>query len=302
VPLAYHIAIVALTRDISTRSLLQVTAAMQKQVSRDFAPIWGLSATVDAFTDLHAVPNDYFRVALFGDVGELTDEISAALGEESAQRVLAAFDGQQATGMHLDAVTRQPFALVAATDAWTITLSHEVLEMLADPWGNHLIAAAHPTRPRERVRYLIEICDPCLSSWYPVNGVPMADFYTPHYFDPVQAQSIRYSFTGSLTFPKEILPGGYLTFVDPRDSTLYQVYADGEPVVLASLSEYAHTAAPLRTLVDQNPRTPRVTRDVLCPAPSAVGADAPLVGVNEAASGAARSTAEAIYTIVSGSG
>ena len=51
-------------------------------------------------------------------------------------------------GIHLNALTRQPFALVAADDAWTVVLSHEVLEMLADPSGNHLIAAPHPPRRR----------------------------------------------------------------------------------------------------------------------------------------------------------
>ena len=73
-----HIAIVGLTRDISMRSLLQVTAALQKQVLRDFQPIWGVHATVDAFTDLHSVPNDYFPVAVFGDIDELTEETPIA--------------------------------------------------------------------------------------------------------------------------------------------------------------------------------------------------------------------------------
>ena len=61
-PLTHHIAIVSLTSEVSTRSLLQVTAAIQKQVTRDFAPIWGIPATVDAFGDLLDVPNDYHPV------------------------------------------------------------------------------------------------------------------------------------------------------------------------------------------------------------------------------------------------
>jgi hypothetical protein len=57
-PLPHHIAIVSLTSEVSMRSLLQATAALQKQVTRDFMPIWGFPATVDAFEDLHSVPND----------------------------------------------------------------------------------------------------------------------------------------------------------------------------------------------------------------------------------------------------
>ena len=51
-PLTDYVALVSLTRDIPTRELLQVAAAVQKQMTRDFAPLWGIRATVDAFEDL----------------------------------------------------------------------------------------------------------------------------------------------------------------------------------------------------------------------------------------------------------
>jgi hypothetical protein len=301
VPLPRHIAIIALTRDISTRSLLQVTAALQKQVSRDFEPIWGYSATVDAFSDLHSVPNDYIPVVLFGNIDELAGEVRAAIGDRRGEQLVDLFQRDEIAGIHMNALTRQPFALVRATEAWTVVLSHEVLEMLADPSGNHLIAARHPTRPEQRVKYLIEICDPCMSRWYPVNGVPVADFYTPRYFDPVKVPSIRYSFTGSITEPRQILEGGYLTFLDPRDSGLYQMqYGANEPVRLAGLAELAATGMPLRAMVDNNPLTPQVSMETLRPAASAMAADSPLVGVEEASRGAALSTAEALYSLAMG--
>ena len=34
--------------------------------------------------------------------------------------------------------------------------------------------------------------------WYPVNGVPVSDFYTPRYFEPVRTDGTRYSFTGEI--------------------------------------------------------------------------------------------------------
>ena len=126
-------------------------------------------------------------------------------------------------GVHLNGFTRQPFALVEASRAWTVTLSHELLEMIADPFGNRLIAATLRGDPARRVNYLVEVCDPCLSTFYPVNGVPVADFYTPHYFDPVRTEGTRYSFTGEIERPLQILEGGYVTYLDPRDSGLYQL-------------------------------------------------------------------------------
>jgi hypothetical protein len=303
VPLTHHVAIVSLTRDISTRSLLQVTAALQKQVTRDFSPIWGIPATVDAFDDLQSVPNDYHPVVLFGDPDELANRLRSAVGEQPAARLLDEFERGSLGGIHLNALTRQPFALVSASDAWTVVLSHEVLELLADPYGNHVVAAAHPTRPEQRVKYLVEVCDPCLSLWYPVNGVPMADFYTLRYFDPVRVDGVRYSYTGSLEHPLQILEGGYLSFLDPRDSVLYQMRGgETEPIVMAGLAELARSSAPLRTLVDTNPQTPQVRLETLRAADSATAADGAFIGVNEAAEGSALCTAEALYTLATGAG
>jgi hypothetical protein len=303
VPLPIHIALVSLTKQISTRSLLQVAAAIQKQATRDFAPIWGLTATVDGFDDLESVPNDYIPVVVFGDAGELCGELVSFVGSEPAERLVDAFESGTVAGVHLNALTRQPFALVSATDAWTVLASHEVLEMICDPFGNRLVAAAHPTRPRERVKYLIEVCDPCCSRWYPVNGVPLTDFYTPRFFDPVRVAGVRYSFTGSIEYPRQILENGYLTFLDPSDSSLYQQqFGEEQPVKLTGLAELARSGLPLRTIVDGNPRTPRLDPLALRPADSADAVDDPYHGVSEAARGAALNTAEALYSLARGIG
>jgi hypothetical protein len=50
-----------------------------------------------------------------------------------------------------------------------------------------------------RVEFLVEVSDPSEAAQfgYTVNGIPVSDFYTPHYFDPVQANGVRYSQTGA---------------------------------------------------------------------------------------------------------
>jgi hypothetical protein len=302
VPLTDHIALVSLTRDISTRSFLQAAAAVQKQITRDFTPIWGLPATVAAFEDLASVPSDYHPVVLFGDPDELAGQLGFAIGEEYAERLIDDFERGQLSGLHLNAFTRQPFALVVASDAWSVTLSHEVLEMIADPFGNRLIAAAHPLDRRQRVKYLLEVCDPCQTAWYPVNGVPVADFFTPRYFDPVGVDRSRYSFTGALELPLEIIDGGYLSWIDPEDSGLYQLAAgETEPVLLADLVQLARSTAPLRTVVDANPRTPQLTGEVLTPAGSVAAPNA-YDAVREASEGAGLRTAQAVVSLAAGAG
>ena len=285
-PLIDHVALVSLTSDVPTRALLQVAAAVQKQVTRDFWPTWGLPATVDAFEDLSSVPSDYHQVALFGDPAELVGRLEFAIGPQNATRLIAQFDRDQLQGIHLNEFTRQPFALVALSENWSVTASHEILELIADPYGNRLVAAAVPGDPDRRVNYLLEVCDPCQSVWYPVNGVPVSDFLTPRYFDPVRLDGTRYSFTGELEYPLHILDGGYVTWIDPRDSGLYQLRAgESGPVLLVDVADLARSSAPLRSVVDSNPQTPRVTAQTIRPARSSMaasGAYGAMVAASEA--------------------
>jgi hypothetical protein len=302
-PLTDYVAVVSLTSAVGPRDLMAGAAAIQKQVTRDFSPHWGIAATVSAFDDLDSVPSDYYPVVLFGDADELVGRLEFALGPERASQLIDEFDGELLSGIHLNAFTRQPFALVAATDTWTVTVSHEVLELIADPYGNHLIAAAHPTDPELRVNYLVEVCDPCLSTWYPVNGLPVSDFYTPRYFDPVRTDGTLYSFTGEIEYPLQVLDGGYVTFVDPGDSGLYQLqFGAREPLLLAGVADLAASSLPLRTLVDNHPRTPKVYRAPLRPAKSAASAAGVYGGVDQAARETALYTVEAVWSLRAGLG
>lgn len=255
-----YVALVSLTRDVSNSNLLKVAAAVQKQVTRDFTPLWGIRANVNAFENLSDVPNDYHPVVLFGDPDELLGQLEVEIGNVTTARMVQQFQSGRIVGIHANAFTRQPFALIQAADDWSVVVSHEVLEMLADPYGNRLIAARHPTDPDERVKYLIEICDPCQTVGYTVDGWKMSDFYTPRYFDPVPNTAAFYSFTGAINHPLHILRGGYVSWIDPRDSGLYQLEGGSdEPVLLADITTLARTSAPLRTVVDTNAATPRVT-------------------------------------------
>ena len=199
-----YVALVSLTRDISTSHLLQVAAAVQKQVTRDFAPLWGIRATVNAFENLDDVPNDYHPVVLFGDADELLPQLEFEIGDVGAARLVEQFQAGRIGGIHLNAFTRQPFALVKAEDGWSVGVSHEILEMLIDPYGNRLIGAAHPMDPEERVKYLVEVCDPVQTVGYTVNGWMVSDFYTPRFFDPVRNPAAFYSFTGAIDRPLQL--------------------------------------------------------------------------------------------------
>lgn len=185
-----HIAVVSEAPEVTLADLLPVGAALQKQVTRDLGPVWDIQATVDCFARLEDVPSGYWPLT-----------------------VIANAPGAVQGGIHEDKAG-QPFALVPAGPDWPLSASHEVMEMLVDPFSRRTIAGASPMPGQSRVDFLVEISDPCQAVAYSINGLPVSDFYTPNYFDPVTNSAVRYSFTGSITAPRQVLKGGYLSWFD----------------------------------------------------------------------------------------
>ncbi len=198
--LTHHVALVSEESAIPPAELMAVAAALEKQVTRDFAPIWKVPATVTAFQSLDHLPLDYWPIIIKDDIGD-----------------------PSAAGYHEDQ-NGQPFALVQYSDGWPLTVSHELLEMLADPFGRRMVAGPSPKPGQGRVKFLVEVCDPCESEAfsYSVNDIKVSDFYTPQFFDPVTAAGVRYSFTGSIKQPRQVLRDGYLSWYDPASASWWQ--------------------------------------------------------------------------------
>jgi hypothetical protein len=224
----FHVALVSKTREITFANLAPVSAAIQKQVSRDFGPMWNVEATVDAFDKLEDVPVGYWHVLL-------QDELP-----------------NSAAGLHKRDDNKQPFALVALTTNWPVFMSHEVLEMLVDPQGTLTRAGNSPKHGQGRVEYLIEVCDPCQASKfaYTVNSVMVSDFYTPQYFDPLKSRGVRYSFSGEVSEPREVLDGGYLSWFDPKTRCLFQLQVDGKKRPITNKGEVPFGVESLRAFSD----------------------------------------------------
>jgi hypothetical protein len=233
-----QVALVPEQVDVEVAEIVRVAAALQKQVARDFSPIWDIPATVDGFARLEDVPLGYWPVLVVADV-------------------------QDAAGVHLDR-NGQPFSLVEAGDSWSLTASHETLEMLADPFGNRLVAGPSPNPEQGRVEILVEVCDPPEDDAfaYQVNGVLVSDFYTPQYFDPVQRPEAVYDFTGAITEPRQVLRGGYLSWHDPADDHWYQeTFFDGPEPTFRDLGQLSRGAGSLRAMIDaRTPETRRLSR------------------------------------------
>src|SRR5439155_4899973 len=62
--LPMNLALVSEVPDVEMSELTRIAAALQKQITRDFAPIWSVSADIAAFSSLADVPVDYWIVTL----------------------------------------------------------------------------------------------------------------------------------------------------------------------------------------------------------------------------------------------
>jgi hypothetical protein len=56
-----------------------------------------------------------------------------------------------------------------------------------------------------------------------IQGVAVSDFITPRFYDPVATPSARYSYADHILRPRQILPGGYISFTDPTSNSLQQI-------------------------------------------------------------------------------
>ena len=179
-----------------------VAAALNIQVTRDLPQFWNIQATVQYLPTATRIPAGVWPVLLVTNLPP---------GEG---------------GFHLDK-HHQPFAKVIAdpgNDGWTIAASHETLEMLVDPYGNRIQSSTAIEVANGKIvdgtgtfGYLVEACDPCEADnyGYSIQGVAVSDFITPHFYDPIPTLGTRYSFTGAIPSPRQILPGGYISWVDP---------------------------------------------------------------------------------------
>jgi hypothetical protein len=223
-----HLALVSESAAIEHAELARVGAAIQKQVVRDLEPLWDVRATVDAFATLEDVPPGYWPIIVKDDIE------------------------RPSAGIHCDH-QGQPLALVTADSDWTVTASHEVLEILVDPFGNRLVAGPSPKDGQGRVEFLVEVGDPVADPAlaYSVNGVLVSDFYTPRYFDPVRADGVRYSFKGAIRHPRQVLRGGYLTWHDPVTGQWWQQsWFSGDAPAIRSLGAVRPHCG-LRAVVDR---------------------------------------------------
>jgi len=241
------IALIDPARLVSADDATAVAAVVTKQLQNHLAPAWNVTGSVHYFSDPHSVPNGYALLQLVESAGDDSDY-----------------------GFHTLAGNR-PVAYVQVEEGsnlWSLTVSHEALEMTVDPTGSTLIAGSSPDGQRH-VQYLAEICDPCQSPdvGYSIDGYLVSEFVLKNYYGPASTPG-PYSVNGRITAPRSLLPDGYLSWMDPTQANQWFKKAmDSDGVPSTSRIGSPPTGMALRSWVDRatmrSRLAPKLPQDLL---------------------------------------
>jgi len=181
-------------------------AALQKQVHNDFAPIWGVDADLVVVPKgSHPVSGSWWLVIL----------------DDSDQAGALGYHDITSEGMPLGKVFAKTDLQYG--DKWTVTASHELLEMLGDPDVN-LTAFVQDSNTSGRL-YAYEVCDACEldSDGYDIDGIRVSDFVYPSWFESFRKQgSTQFNHGKTISKPFERRPGGYIGVFDVGSGSGWQ--------------------------------------------------------------------------------
>ena len=171
-----------------------VVAALQKQVTNDFRPVWGTDA------ELTIVPKG---------AQPATGSWWLVLLDDSDQAGALGYHDFTTEGLPIGKV----FAAsdLKAGTSWTVTASHELLEMLGDPNVNLTVFVQNSNTAG--ILYAYEVCDACEddSLGYKIDDILLSDFVYPSWFESFRAEgSAQFDRGSKIDAPLQLLPGGYI--------------------------------------------------------------------------------------------
>ena len=195
----------------SDAELHEAIRAVNRQVAQDFAPYWGFGGALRLEGRTSRRKGIFHQADMRGDA------------------VLYVWDGVDtdgADGFHAANYGGIPFGIVylglsdKLEETWTVTLSHEALELIADPEVNLLVQGPHPER-RRLVYYWFEMCDAVQEETYEIDDIPVSNFVLPLYFTSSAEHGGRNDFLGTKTRGSSLRsfgvnPGGYNSYFDPK--------------------------------------------------------------------------------------
>ena len=193
---------------IKDEEVQEVIRVINRQIREDFEPYWGMSAVLRLEGKSSLPRRRPNPVDMRGDaVLYLRDNVN--------------IDG--ALGFHEKNFHGIPYGIVFTElsrqlgESWTVTFSHEALEMIADPEVNLLVAGPHPAYPNRTVFHWYEMCDAVQTDTYKIDGIEVSNFVLPLYFTRYEERGSRNDFLDRSPPLQSfgVAPGGYIGFFNP---------------------------------------------------------------------------------------
>jgi len=181
-------------------------AALQRQVTNDFRPVWGTDA------ELIMVPKG-------------TQPASGSwwlvLLDDSDQANALGYHDLTTEGLPVGKV----FAAsdLKAGTSWTVTASHELLEMLGDPNINLTVFVQNSNTAG--TLYAYEVCDACEddSLGYEIDNILVSDFVYPSWFESFRTEgSTQFDRMNKIQNPFQLLAGGYIGIFNVNSGSGWQ--------------------------------------------------------------------------------
>lgn len=173
--------------------LPKIAAALERQVKEDFAPFYNITVNSVSYVPSTSTPPinpKAWVIGLFKDADQ-----PGALG----------YHDMTPNGMPLAKV----FPLLDLQDGGNLstTISHELLEMLADAYLSKAVQGS------DGRFWAYEVCDAVENDEYTIDNVKVSNFVTPQYFEPPQdLDGVKLDYLGKVTKPFEVRPGGYMQY------------------------------------------------------------------------------------------
>lgn len=192
--------------------LQSVIRAINRQITEDFEPYWSMGAMLRLDGRSEDNPSKLNMLDLRGDaiiyLWDKTD-IPGALG----------YHDQNARGIPYGFVFMDLAKKLG--EPWSVTLSHETLELLGDAQVNLLAMGPHPGNAEKTVFHWFEMCDAVQTETYKIDGVEVSNFVLPLYFTSSDEPGGRNDFLGRSYNGKTlnsfgVNQGGYIGFFNPE--------------------------------------------------------------------------------------
>lgn len=205
------ISIINRSKKISDEEVQKAIRSINRQIAEDFEPYWSFGATL----------------RLEGSAGHVDKNRLTDLRGDAILYLSDKPDVEDALGYHETNWKGIPYGFVFVElaerlgESWTVTLSHEALELVGDAQANLVAQGPHPENPSHEVFHWFEMCDAVQSENYEIEGISVSNFVLPNYFTVTDEPGTRNDFLGRKDHNGKTLesfgvkPGGYIGFYDP---------------------------------------------------------------------------------------